>query len=275
MPLKLGRNLNNLYKLGRSKKITISEGLSSIFIISILISGFATVYIFHRFTTEKRLRDTFGLVHLEMEQKVQKLVVFLNQITSTTNEIPTPVWLEQKLDKSSQNESDLNLDLKLKLFKKNSQYFLVHRTNILENKVFPVNELDSWLQKNIFKECQCFIYFTEMTGELLAANSLKINPLSVSDRPLVRQFIDQTLNQLQSRFFDKNGVQWLGYYHQIPGSNIVFFHEIKESKLFGDIIYSLWGAVFFCATFSFRNSLGGSISYSKNCTAIKNNYRSS
>ena len=86
----------------------------------------------------------------------------------------------------------------------------------------------AWFDSLLNGSDKLTVYVLNRQGQLLYANSSRISQSNVQSRPLVQEFIEAPLVQMQLEFTDK-GADFHGAFKEIAGTNLVVFLEMPKA----------------------------------------------
>ncbi len=230
---------------------------ASILIIFMLIAGYHST----RVLMTNKLQDLFAITYLELDKKVQSLASDLRLLKKNAALLYSldlkkgamvlasgsgPKYIKLKdsgLDNLLENEDFAILKIRKHLFlgtwiENKNQIARDPKISVKNaEKIFSLSPLSARDLKNYFYVDQVgsLVYVANTYGDLIYSSSAKVKTKDFESRPLVQKFINHPLSQGQLEFVSDEGINYLGFFAQIPGSNLVLFLENPSQEVLASI----------------------------------------
>lgn len=179
---------------------------------------------------ENKLQDELTIQFLEMERLGNNWITDLkSEKNFKKSKINIPKDIKEFFDT---NHTGIFIDWKdgiSKVYKKN------------KNTIFE-RELNSYKffksEKESKNQSLLTVYIVNQEGKLIYSNLDEITALNIADREIVQYFIRNPITSGMSEYFNNDEQSVIGFYQQIPNSNLVLFTEASKTYIL-DTIFEL------------------------------------
>jgi HAMP domain-containing protein len=246
----------------RRLKLTLGGVFTSLIILSTLTMGGVSGYFSFTALRQEKLRDTWAIQFLELEQRGHKLTQYLQSIDSDIDAGRKPDVILHVDSNSDFTKLTGDFPDKIKaadLHLENSElytrwniiglsginylarqttgekavdwvgatahgvYLLLWKMDVPDNFIDPVGPLQETTGYLVTKE-----------GRLLYTNDSSITEVNFGTRPLVQRFIQAPLGKGQLQFVQHDREAY-GFFYEIPETNLLLFGETPKSAVLGEL----------------------------------------
>jgi serine phosphatase RsbU (regulator of sigma subunit) len=237
-------------------RMTIHRAISAIVGSAIMVAGAVMAFYALSLLREHKLSDTWAIQFLELEQKSHRLTQDILFSVRSTSNIPNrsheylefEISPDEKLVPVAGLLSD-TIDPKDLGFADNKipgflpQMMLLKLSGYIFNCSRTDREMHCWkIHPKVFQRhlglnspADALVYVLTREGQLVYSNRESINSGNYFLRPLVQKFIKSPITSGQIEFSQKNGRRDLGFYFEIPESNLIVFAEVDRDRVLGPI----------------------------------------
>ncbi len=260
--IKENRPLRERISLSAVILITASIGIT---FASFIVGGYSLNVLY-----ENKLRDTWAIMYLEMEQRAAALsesfksfeysatgydvsslsnfqkpdvvakIGSANQLTVLVGALPENTTLQSFGLKSKSFSTKWNM-LKLAGVDYLAKFSSDKEVAVLSNKAASKGEylvlwekdFSKWMSQAKRALDGTKVYAINRQGSLMFSNYSRINEANFFYRNLVQRFVKDPLASGQLEFTNQKGESTYGFFQEIPNSNLVFFAETPKSVALG------------------------------------------
>ncbi|MCX6131997.1 MAG: SpoIIE family protein phosphatase, partial [Proteobacteria bacterium] len=199
---------------------------------------------------------TWAIIFLEMEQKSNRLIhdIYTDLNSQGSGAESSSMVLIFELDEKSklrpiQGSVNASIDIADLGFKTDELFNHAPIYTVIEfqgeNFFFQKNGSlvrlirihARMFHKNFLKKNtnEATVYIASREEKLIYSNDQNISSARFSARPLVQKFIDAPFTQGQFDFKSSNNEEMLGFFYEVPDSNLVIFAEMKEAEVLSSV----------------------------------------